>query len=145
MKKFLSLAFAAGLLSSCGTMESMFDFKVHEGTVAPVHVNLEDTQIRYNNVSILDQSLKNKIAVENSNWQRTVTDNVEVWTTLRNRTDYPQQLEIRVQFYDANTVPLGQPSAWQKFFLSPNAIKAWKETSTFENVHSYFIEVREGR
>ena len=129
------------LLSSC----SLFEFTSTEGPKSPRNVPTQNTQIRYNNVAILDKSLEHKIAVQGSRWERTVTNNVKVMTTLRNRTDYNQIIELRVQFYDADSVSIGEPSAWKKFYLSPNEIKTWSEFSTMQNLHSYYIELREGR
>jgi hypothetical protein len=123
------------------------------------------TTIRYDNVVFIDRSLqkwpvekgrifswpvdqegkKGKIAVESQGSRRTQTNTLEVWATLRNRTNYPLQLEGRVQFFDSSKVPIEGPTAWQRIFLPPNSIEAYKEKSTRVDIAHYYIEIREGR
>jgi hypothetical protein len=121
---------------------------VKEGSSAPVRIrddNLPGTQIRWNNVSLLDKSIENKILVEGTNSRRTATNTLEVWALLRNRTDYPLQIEARASFFDTSQAPLEGPTAWQRVMLPPNANGHYKEFSTRVNIGFYTIEVREGR
>lgn len=121
--------------------------------------------IRYNNVVVLDRSLqtwpvkkgdffgwpmehrnkKGKIAVESQGGRPTASGTLEVWATFRNRTNYPLQIEGRVQFFDLDKVPIEGPSAWQRIQLPPNSVAAYKEKSTRTDVAYYYIEIREGR
>ncbi len=146
MKKstlMLLLAVAAFILTACGE-----HYLVKEGSSAPVRIrddNLPGTQIRWNNVSLLDKSIANKILVEATNSRRTATNTLEVWALFRNRTDYAQQLEARASFFDASQMPLEGPTAWQRIILPPNANGHYKEFSTNINIGYYTIEVREGR
>ena len=119
--------------------------RVVEGTHPPVRIDGPDTGVRYNNVSLTDDSLQAKIAVQASNWSRTATGNAQVWVQLRNRTDYQLQVEARTQFFDASRAPLGDPSAWQRVILSPNTITPYRENSTRPDTAYYYVEVREGR
>jgi len=125
------------------------EYRVKEGSFDPVRVrdeNLPGTQIRWNNVSLLDRSIKHKIFVEATNSRRTPTDTLEVWAIFRNRTDYALQLEARASFYDANQAPVEGPTAWQRIYLPPNATAHYKDMfSTIIDVGYYHIEVREGR
>lgn len=119
---------------------------LREGSHPPIHISHPNTQARLNNVSLLDDSIAKKIAVQGSGAKRTPTGTLEVWTQLRNRTDYPLQVEGRVQFYDTGQAPVEGPTAWQRIHLQPNSITTYKEMST--KVHEpayYFIEIREGR
>lgn len=120
------------------------------------HIDAPQAQIRWNSVAIIDDSLENwhgrewekkgKIAVEATNARRTPTGTVEVWATLRNRTDFPLQIEGRTQFFDSGKAPVEGPTAWQRVFLPPNAVAAYKETSTkVMEIGYYYIEIREGR
>lgn len=123
-------------------------YRVNEGSYSPVNVrdaNAPGAQIRWNNVALLDQSIANKIATEATNTRRTATNTVEVWATLRNRTDFSIQLEARTSFYDVNQGPLEGPSSWQRLFLPPNGTVSYSEFSTRTDVGYYTIEVREGR
>ena len=65
---------------------------------------------------------------------------------IRNRTDFPLQIEGRVQFFDESKAPVEGPTAWQRVFLPPQSVATYKESST--NVYDigyYYIEIREGR
>ena len=144
MKKFLLLFFSTGMLclmSGC--------YEVKEGSYAPVRIrdqNLPGAQIRWNNVSLLDPSIKNKILVEATNTRRTPTGTLEAWATFRNRTNFPLQLEARSSFYDANQAPIEGPTAWQRIYLPPNATAHYSNVfSTKIDIGFYTIEVREGR
>jgi len=125
------------------------EYDVREGSYAPVRVrdqNLAGTQIRWNNVSLLDRSIENKVFVEATNSRRTPTNTVEVWALFRNRTDYPLQLQCRASFYDATQAPVEGPTAWQRVFLPPNGTANFSNVfSTVLDVGFYNIEVREGR
>ena len=146
MKKLtlmLALATAAFLITACGEY-----YHVKEGSSAPVRIrddNIPGTQIRWNNVSLLDDAIANKILVESTNSRRTPTNTLEVWALFRNRTDYPLQLEARASFFDASQMPLEGPTAWQRVMLPPNANGHYKEFSTRVDIGYYTIEVREGR
>ena len=119
--------------------------------------------IRYNSVVFLDKSLSRsleqneifgwqigpkqiaKIAVETQGGRRTPQGTLEVFATFRNRTDFPLQLEGRVQFFDTDKVPIEGPSAWQRIYLPPNGVAAYTEKSVKTNAVYYYIEIRGGR
>ncbi|MEN8190702.1 MAG: hypothetical protein ABFS19_12725 [Thermodesulfobacteriota bacterium] len=119
--------------------------------------------IRMNSVAILDRSLQKwyvvqqngrnvaehgkvgKIAVEKTGVSRTATNTLQVYTVLRNRTNYPLQVQARVQFFDQSEVPIEGPSSWQRLMLDPQSVVAYKEFSTRTDCHFYYIEIREGR
>lgn len=135
----LAVFVVGGLLAGCTRTV------IREGTSPPVRISSENTGVRYNNVSLLDPSLEGKIAVQGSNWNRTATGNARVWVQIRNRTDFFMQVECRTQFFDNTKAPVGNPSAWQRLGLSPNAISTYRENSTDQNVAYYYVEIREGR
>lgn len=138
-----------GLLLTLLFFVGCMEYNVREGSYAPVRVrdqNLPGTQIRWNNVSLLDQSIEHKVFVEATNSRRTATGTLEVWAVFRNRTDYPLQLEARASYFDANQAPLEGPTAWQRIFLPPNASGSYRDIfSTVVDIGYYNIEVREGR
>lgn len=106
--------------------------------------------VQYDRVVILDDALQNrrggKIAIENQGARRSPTGTVEAFAVIRNRTDYPQQIEARVQFFDADKVPVEGPTAWQRVYLDPNSVGSYREASTrVHDVAHYLIEIREGR
>lgn len=115
-----------------------------EGARPGVRVKDPNVGIHYNSVGILDKSLK--IAVESSNSKRSPTGTLKVWAVLRNRTDKPMQVEGRTQFFDGDKVPVEDPTAWKRIFLSPQSIGTYSEYSTnVKEVGYYYIEIREGR
>jgi len=119
--------------------------------------------LAYNSVVFVDKSLSrtlkqyeifgwtlgpgqvSKIAVEAQGARRTGTGTLEVFATFRNRSDFPLQLEGRVQFFDADKVPIEGPTVWQRVHLPPNGVGAYKEMSTRVDAAYYYTEVREGR
>lgn len=106
--------------------------------------------LRMNSVAILDRSLQSerggKLAIESTTSRRTPTDTLEAIAVIRNRTNYQQVIEGRVQFFDAAGVPLEGPTAWKRIFLDPNGISAYREFSTrTADVANYYIEIREAR
>jgi hypothetical protein len=123
-------------------------YSVKEGSYQPVRIRdqkFPGSQILLNNVSLLDQEIANKVTVESTNARRTPTNTLESWAILRNRTDYPLQLEARASFYDVHQAPLEGPTAWQRLYLPPNATAHFKTSSTRTDVGYYQIEVKEGR
>lgn len=162
MWKIFLIIFAAACLLNVSCTD------VTEGPAPGVRVQdprAPYTTIRYNNVAIIDRSLQNwpaqkgeifgwpvehkgkkgKIAVESQGARRTATGTLEVWAALRNRTDYPLQIEGRVQFFDRDKVPVEGPTAWQRVQLPPNSVATYKENSTKVDVAYYYTEIREGR
>lgn len=87
-----------------------------------------------------------KITVENHNSRPTPTGTMEVWTVVRNQTDFPLQMEARTWFFDRHEIPSEKPTAWQRVYLPPQSIGNYREFSTPEqDAHHYFVEIREGR
>ena len=142
MTKYATLALMAlaGSLvgGGCSTV-------IDEGPERAVRVASARTDVQYNNVVFLDAGLQRRIEVQRSSAERTPTDTVGVYVVFRNRTDYAQQLECRVQFFDGASSPVGSPSAWQRVFFEPNAIVPWRESSLSEAAQFYYVEVREAR
>lgn len=153
------------LVTSLITLLAILNFSgctTHEGPTYGEKV-LDEKQnniFRLNTVAILDKSLqkweyqdgsdehstKSKIAVENLGIRSLDAGNVEVFTTIRNRTDYPLQLSIRSQFYDDNQITTEEPSAWKRTFLQKNSVLTYKEKSiTAFSVTNFLIEVKEGK
>jgi hypothetical protein len=147
---------------------------VREGAAPGVQVRdsrAPQAGIRYNTVVIVDKSLQNwdgkvfdppwaeaisagpkeenkrsKIAVESTNSRRTATGTLEVWAILRNRTDFPLQIEGRTQFFDEAKAPAEGPTAWKRLFLPPQSVATYREYSTkVEGIGFYYVEIREGR
>lgn len=148
MKKILSFTLFACALTGC--MQNNY---LKEGPAPGVNVNSPNApyaRLNLNTAVILDRSLQNensgKLAIESTNSRRTATDTLEAFAVIRNRTNYPQVIEGRVQFFDAAGVPIEGPSAWKRVFLDPNAISAYREFSVrTADVAAYYIEIREAR
>jgi len=157
-----SLACFAVLFAGCSMAQ-----KTQEGATVgekTFHVTGQEVGMKMNSVAILDKSLQKwtvyentadgtihhgtvgKIAVESSGAKRNETGTVKTWAVLRNRTDFPMQVEARAQFFDEMQVPVEAPSSWQRIVLPPNAIGAFKENSLgIRDIKYYYIEVREAR
>ena len=117
---------------------------VSEGSYAPVKV--DSAKLRLNSVSILDESISNKLSVNATDSRRTDTGTLEVWAIIVNRTSHPQQIEARVQFFDVQKAPIDGPSSWKRLPMSANASVTYKMSSLqTDRVGYYHIEVREAR
>lgn len=169
------MAFTNGLIGSCLLAVAVAGCTVtdvREGAGGGVRVDdprAPQAGIRYNTVVIIDKSLENwdgkvfdpefvgyfwpqekhkrsKIAVESTDSRRTPTGTLEVWAVLRNRTDFPLQIEGRTQFFDAAKAPAEGPTAWQRVYLPPQSVATYRELSTKVNeINYYYVEIREGR
>lgn len=149
----LLMVFVSGLSAAACTRVI-----INEGGAPGVNVQDKAPQVglRLNSVTIVDNGLQywegkdedrwTKLAVESTNSRRTPTGALEVWSVLRNRTDFPLQVEGRTTFFDQQQVPIEGPSAWQRLQLQPNAVAAYREYSTATSSVAYYrIEIREGR
>lgn len=142
------LAGSALLLSGCNQQ------MIREGAAPGVRV--DDASAPYarpqmNTVVILDPALQQingpgKIAVESTGARRTPTGTLEVWALLRNRTDYPLQVEGRTNFFDADQAPTDLPTAWKRIYLPPRSIAKYSGASVgVQGITYYMVELREGR
>jgi len=140
--------------------------KIPEGPGPAIRIDdpkAPHAKIQYNSIVFVDKSLSmpleqheifgwllgpgqvTKIAVESQGAKRTATSTIEVFATFRNRTDYPLQLEGRVHFFDIDKFPIEGPTAWQRVYLPPNGVGAYREASTRTDAAYYYTEIREGR
>jgi hypothetical protein len=144
---FTAVASLLALLSGCTH---------HEGAMVGQRIDSErqpNATIHLNQVVILDRSLQDthqgrragKIAVERHGAARMDSGALQTYATFRNRTDYPQQLECRVQFFGSQEEPVEGPSAWQRIVIPPLGVGTYRENSMANNVAYYYVEVREGR
>lgn len=140
--RFFLVAIVALQLAFWGCAKDKLNPK--EGTSPGINIEGPSTQVRWNSVGVTDDKIAKKIAIQDTNADRTATNTLEVWTLIRNRTDYPLQIEARVQFFDANKKPIEGPTAWKKMFLTANGIQKYSEFSTRTDVSFYYIEIREG-
>lgn len=126
---------------------------VNEGAMPGARVDDDrapDARLNLDTVVILDKALQDrragKIAIENSGARRTATGTLEVYAVIRNRTDHPQQIEARTQFFDDVKAPIEGPTMWQRVYLDPQAVAAYREMSTrVQGISHYYVEIREAR
>ena len=87
-----------------------------------------------------------KISVQKTQSDRTGAGTMQVWTILRNHTNYPLQIEGRTQFFDSEKTPVEEMTSWQRVQLPPKGIGTYKVKSTRKDEVNYFYtEIREGR
>jgi len=106
--------------------------------------------IKMNSVAFIDPSLQSlagqAISVETTTSRLTPTGTVEAIAVLKNQTNYPLQVEGRVQFFDAQEIPIDGPTAWQRLHLNPNGVETFRGySSKVEGIQHFYIELREGR
>lgn len=107
-------------------------------------------QIEYNKVVIIDKQLqdpddtKTRLAVEKNEPRRTATGTLEVTVLLRNRTNFPQQVDCRTRFFDASEAEVEDASAWQRVFLAPKSLATYRGLSSIPEAQMYLVEIKEG-
>lgn len=122
---------------------SCVTYTVDEGAQPGTRVMTPGTQAALNRVVMLTDGLQQRVAVQRTNADRTDTNTLRVWATFRNRTDFPQQVQARVQFFGPNREPLEGPTAWVPVFLPPNSIGTYRQESAGVDLAYYYIEVQE--
>lgn len=103
------------------------------------------TPMPLNTVNITDVGITNKILPQAVRARRTETGAVEVWSRMINCTDFPLQVEGRVQFMDKSQAPVEPISSWRRIHLPPRTTAIYSEKSIErERAETYLIEIREG-
>lgn len=136
--KFLLLILAACGLALTGCR--------HEGasvgqTVTGKRITVEDQH----EILVNDPQLAGKLSFHNIVVRRTAENRLQVIMEIRNRTNYPQAIEVSTQFRDSQNVPLRDTSAWSRLAMSPNETRAYRITSLDSRAHAFSTRVREGR
>ena len=117
-------------------------------------VNIVDPNLQERTTRVFGQNLKlfsknadyvGKIAVENHGGKRTPTGTMRIYVVMRNRTEYPQQVECRALFFDQDEIPVEGPTSWQRVYLNQNGIGTCNLLSTKIDTAYYYVEIREGR
>jgi hypothetical protein len=125
----------------------------YEGPQPGEHVRNERApyaRVNLDTVVIIDKALQTqqsgKLAIERSGARRAPTGTLEVFAVIRNRTDFPQQIELRTQFFDSNGAPVEGPTAWKRLTLDSQSVNSYTEYSVgTSSIAHYYVEVREGR
>lgn len=86
-----------------------------------------------------------KVTLDRSGVNNTATGQLEVWTMIRNRTDYDLQIEGKALFFDANQAPLMDESMWRRVYVPANGTAIYKEVSLNNQAQYFLVELREGR
>ena len=82
------------------------------------------------------------IQVVKHDTRKTLTDTLEVWATLRNKTEEKLHIEARAQFFDRDRIPSEPPTAWERLILSPKGIHTFRSFSLGDDAMWYQIEIR---
>jgi hypothetical protein len=98
-------------------------------------------------VRIIDRDISRKISVRKGGASLTSTSNLNIWTRLLNCTDFPLQLEARVQFLNQSHDPIDDVSAWSRIYLPARSVNNYSEKSVKQahSIGGYIVEVREGK
>ena len=124
----------------------------HQSGVSP-------TALEMNSVTIIDNKLLEskkkafsnqeygygKIHIESTGTAQTATGTQEVWVTFTNLTDFPQNIEAHVRFYDKNKRPIEAYSAWKRVLLAPKGTGTYQESSLSDAAAYFYVEVREAQ
>ncbi len=144
----------AGMLMLAGCVTPRLSEGPSPGTRVRSNI-APNARVSMDTVQIIDRDLQRtdgrgrttgKLAVEATDSERSGSGTLEVWATIRNRTDYPLQIEARVQFFDEAEAPMEGPSAWKRIHLPPNGTGIYRERSLgVERIAHYYVEVQEAQ
>lgn len=110
-------------------------------TVNIIDDELQITHLRRNGSTHIDT----KLAVEGAGQSILETGAREVWVTLRNLTDYPQNVETRVTWYDVAKKPVDGPTGWGRVMIPANGAETYTSPSVHPAADAFYVEVRELR
>ncbi len=86
-----------------------------------------------------------KVTIDRSGFRTTETGTTEVWSVLRNRTDYDLQVEGKTLFFDKGQAPLDDESVWRRVYIPANGTAVYREMSLNDRAEYFLVELREGR
>lgn len=86
-----------------------------------------------------------KVSLQKAGARRSPTSSLEIWSVLKNHTDYDLQVEGRALFFDADEVPMDDQSAWKRMYIPANSFATYREFSISPQASYFIIELREGR
>lgn len=86
-----------------------------------------------------------KISLQKAGSRRTSTNNLEIWSVLKNHTDHDLQVQARAMFFDADEVPVDDQTAWKRIYISANSFATYREFSISPLAAFYIVELREGK
>ncbi|VAX31725.1 hypothetical protein MNBD_NITROSPINAE05-172 [hydrothermal vent metagenome] len=165
LKTGFTVIFAGLFMVGCATTDPCVNI-LQEKPMAPGikmnSVNIIDTSLYYemvggtycNGVRVAPTTeevnsgvvTRYKISVQQTQSDRTNTGTMQVWTILRNHTNFPLQIEGRTQFFDQLKTPIEEMTAWKRIQLPPKSIGTYKVQSTRKDEGmQFYIEIREGR
>lgn len=151
-RQFVLVASLAMILAACGSTQNGYSGS---------HPVQRTSTNELNSIVFIDHSLNRtditqtpfgekvrdtvKVTLDRSGITNTATGQLEVWTMIRNRTDYDLQIEGKALFFDANQAPLMDESMWRRVYVPANGTAIYKETSLNNNAQYFLVELREGR
>lgn len=86
-----------------------------------------------------------KVSLQKAGARRSPTNSLEVWSVLKNHTDYDLQVEGRATFFDSDEVPMNDQTAWKRLYVPANSFGTYREFSISQQAAYFIIELREGR
>lgn len=86
-----------------------------------------------------------KVSVQKVGAKRSPTHSLEVWSVLKNHTDFDLQVEGRAIFFDADEVPLNDRTAWKRLYIPANSFGTYRDFSVSPLADYFVVELREGK
>lgn len=93
---------------------------------------------------ILDPQLVGRISVDRHGVQRDPNGRLAVQVFVRNRTQYPQAIDVQTAFRDEQGFDINDTTAWERLSLEPNATAAYRAVSLDSRAARYVVRFREG-
>lgn len=145
------LAFAAALLAGALGLQACETTSGPEGGVRIDNQN--NVSPTLNTVRVIDSSLARYLDVRGTRVSsvldvegvfvgQTPTGFRKVTVQIRNKTKYAIPLEVRASWYDASGMPSDPAQSWSRYFVQPQSMVTFEQSSTRLNSAQYYVEVR---
>lgn len=95
-------------------------------------------------IVVLSGSLAGKISIERHETRRDLEDRMEVFANVRNRTHFPQAVDIQTVFKDYRGMAIDD-TAWKRLNLGPNETQTYSVKSIDSKPSRYTVRLRQGQ
>jgi len=91
---------------------------------------------------ILDEELKELIAVDDQDSERTKQGRLKTMSNVRNRTNQDLTVQVQTVFRDESGFSIGDDTSWDTIVLTANETRTISATSTSKKAERFTVRVR---
>jgi len=103
-------------------------------------------EIQYDGTGFMDGDIHRKVTVDRITKDSDAANHLIVKATLINHTDYNQEIEGRISFFNQFKTLVEGPTVWRRLYFNPRSIEELAIASTAtEEIKYFYLELREGK